>query len=163
MICNTLHVCSTLVTLQPVTPSPMLIHAPSFKHTRISTLGKERRSRLGEKVSPQFQSRVSTFDDYCGLIVQFLREKINTVKFRKWAPPCIRSSKYKPPKLVTQKTLRWIAPPNVSPTSACKFFLYLETALKYKEAKTVNFLATIRLGQSILKRKVPSIDKPLRI
>ena len=73
----------TLVTLQPVTTSPMLIHAPSFKHTRISILGKERRSRLGEKASPQFQSSVSTFDDYCVLIVQFSREKINTVKFRK--------------------------------------------------------------------------------
>ena len=73
----------TLVTLQTVTPSPMLIHAPIFKHTRISALGKERRSRLEEKLNPQFQFRVSTFDDYCVLIVQFSREKINTVKFRK--------------------------------------------------------------------------------
>ena len=80
MICNTLNVCSTLVTLQPVTPSPMLIHAPSFKHTRISTLEKERRSRLGEKLNPQFKSSVSTFDDYGVLIVQFSREKINIFK-----------------------------------------------------------------------------------
>ena len=29
-----------------------------------------------------------------------------TVKFRKYAPPCISPSKYKPPNLVTQKTLR---------------------------------------------------------
>ena len=60
----------TLVTLQPVTTSPMLIHAPSFKHTRISTLRKERRSRLGEKLNPQFQSRVSTFDDYCTIFAR---------------------------------------------------------------------------------------------
>ena len=57
----------TLVKLRPVTPSPMLIHAPIFKHNRISTLGKETRSRLGEKLNPQFQSSVSTFDDYCVL------------------------------------------------------------------------------------------------
>ena len=31
------------------------------------------------------------------------------------APPCISPSKYKPPKPVTQKTLRQIAPPNISP------------------------------------------------
>ena len=54
--------------------------APIFKRTRISTLGKERRSRLGEKVNPQFQSSVSTFDDYCVLIVQFSREKVNIFK-----------------------------------------------------------------------------------
>ena len=60
----------TLVTLQPVTPSRMLIHAPSFKHTRISTLRKERWSRLGEKLNPQFQSRVSTFDDYCTIFAR---------------------------------------------------------------------------------------------
>ena len=58
----------------------MLIHAPIFKHTLISTLGKERRSRLGEKLNPQFESSVSTFDDYCVLIVQFSREKINIFK-----------------------------------------------------------------------------------
>ena len=57
----------------------MLIHAPIYKHTRISTLGKER-SRLGEKLNPQFQSSVSTFDDYCVLIVQFSRGKINIFK-----------------------------------------------------------------------------------
>ena len=33
-----------------------------------------------EKVNPQFQSSVSTFDDYCVLIVQFSREKINIFK-----------------------------------------------------------------------------------
>ena len=55
----------TLVMLRTVTPSPMLIDAPIFKHTRISTSGKERRSRLGEKLNPQFQSSVSIFDDYC--------------------------------------------------------------------------------------------------
>ena len=44
--------------------------------------------------------------------------------------------------------------------------LYLEISLKYKEkqtkAKTVNLLPTIRLAQSILKRKFPSVYKPLQ-
>ena len=45
--------------------------------------------------------------------------------------PKINPSKYKPPKLVTQKTLRQIAPPNLSlPPPAGG--LYLEIALKYK-------------------------------
>jgi len=30
----------------------------------------------------------------------------DTVKFRKYAPPCISPSKYTPPKIVTQKNLR---------------------------------------------------------
>ena len=40
----------------------------------------------------------------------------------------------------------------------------MESALKYKEnkAKTVNFLPNIRLAQSILKRKFPSVDKRLQ-
>ena len=69
--------------------------------------------------------------------------------------------KYKPPKLVTQKTLRLIAPPNISLPGG----LYLEIALTYKvkQSKTVNFVPTIRLAQSILKRKFSSVDKPLRI
>ena len=33
-------------------------------------------------------------------------ERQHTVKFPKKAPPCISPSKYKPPKPVTQKTLR---------------------------------------------------------
>ena len=41
----------------------------------------------------------------------------------------------------------------------------MEIALKYKaqQRKTVNFLPGIRLAQSILKQKFPSIHKPLRI
>ena len=35
---------------------------------------------------------------------------------------------YKPPKPVTQKTLRYMAPPNIGPLGG----FYLETALKYK-------------------------------
>ena len=66
-----------------------------------------------------------------------------------------------PPKLVTQKTLRYIAPPNISPLEG----LYLEIALKYKvkQSKTGKFLSTNKLAQSILKRKFPSVDKPLQI
>ena len=43
--------------------------------------------------------------------------------------------------------------------------LHLEIALKYykvNKAKTVKFLPTIRLAKSILKRKFPSVDKPLQ-
>ena len=43
----------------------------------------------------------------------------------------------------------------------------MEIALKYKvkqlKAKKVNFLPTIRLAQSILRPKFPSVDKPFRI
>ena len=40
----------------------------------------------------------------------------------------------------------------------------MEIALKYKlkQRKTVNFVARIRLAQSILKRKFPSEYKPLQ-
>ena len=67
---------------------------------------------------------------------------------------------YKPPKPVTPKTLRSIAPPNISLPGV----LYLEIALKYKakQRKTVNFLPRMRLAQSILKRKFPSAHKPLQ-
>ena len=53
--------------------------------------------------------------------------------------------------------------PKISP-SKCKpppGGLYLEIALKYKVKQSkVNFLPTIRLAQSILKRKFPSVHKP---
>ena len=39
----------------------------------------------------------------------------------------------------------------------------LPSNTKYNKAKTVNFLPTIRLAQSVLKRKIPFVDKPLRI
>ena len=42
--------------------------------------------------------------------------------------PKISPSKYKPPKSVTQKTLRQIAPPNISPMGVCTW----KIALKYK-------------------------------
>ena len=59
-------------------------------------------------------------------------------------PPLNRPSKYTPP-----------------PPGPCTW----KIALKYKvkQSKTVNLLSTIRLAQSILKRKFPSVDKPLRI
>ena len=42
--------------------------------------------------------------------------------------------------------------------------LYLEIALKYKIKlrRTVNFFRRRRLAQSILKRKFPSVHKPLK-
>ena len=56
------------------------MHRTHFQTYANLNIGEERRSRLGEKLNPQFQSSVSTFDDYCVLIVQFSREKINIFK-----------------------------------------------------------------------------------
>ena len=66
---------------------------------------------------------------------------------------------YKPPKIVTQKTLRQIAPPNISPLGG----LYLEFALEYKvkQSKNGKFPSHYKLAQSILKHKSPSVHKPL--
>ena len=68
---------------------------------------------------------------------------------------------YKSPKTVTQKTLRQIAPPNIRPPGG----LYLEFALEYKakQSKHGKFPSHYKLAQSILKRKFPSVHKPLRI
>ena len=65
------------------------------------------------------------------------------------------------PKFVTQKTFRYIAPPNISPLGG----LYLEIALKYKvkQSKNGKFPSSYKLDQSILKRKFPSVHTPLRI
>ena len=75
--------------------------------------------------------------------------------------PKISPSLYKPPKLVTQKTLRYTALPNISPL----WGLYLEIALKYKVKRSKNgkFPSKCKLAQWILKRKFPSVHKPLRI
>ena len=58
-----------------------------------------------------------------------------------------------------QKTLRLIARYN-APGG-----FYLEIALKYrvKQSKNSKFPSNCKLAQSILKRKFPSIDNPLRI
>ena len=66
------------------------------------------------------------------------------MKYRKI--PKISPSMYKPPKLVTQKTLRWIAPPNISPPP--RGGLYLEIALKYKiKQKTGKFPSKKKASQ----------------
>jgi len=67
---------------------------------------------------------------------------------------------YKPPKLIRQKSLRLIASPNISARG-----LYLEIALKYrvKQSKNGKFPSNYKLAQSILKRKFPSVHKPLQI
>ena len=49
-------------------------------------------------------------------------------------PPLHRPSKYKPPKWVTQKILRYIAPPNISPPGACTW----KITLKYKVQQSKN-------------------------
>ena len=48
--------------------------------------------------------------------------------------PKISPSKYNPPKPVTQKALRQIAPPNISPPGACAW----KIALKYKVKQSKN-------------------------
>ena len=70
-------------------------------------------------------------------------------------------SKYKTPKMVTQKSLREIAPPNISPLGG----LYLEFALKYKvkQNKIGKFPSHYKLAQSILKRKFSLQISPRRI
>ena len=72
--------------------------------------------------------------------------------------PKISPSKQKPPRTCNAKNLSLNRPSKYKPTPD----LYLESALKYKvkQRKTVNFLPRRRLGQSILKRKFPSLHKP---
>ena len=59
-----------------------------------------------------------------------------------------------------QKTLREIAHPNISPSGS----LYLEFAIEYKvkQSKNGKFSSHYKLPQSILKRKFPSVHKPLK-
>ena len=59
-----------------------------------------------------------------------------------------------------QKNLRYIAPPNISPLGG----LYLEISLKYKvnQSKNGKFPSNYKLTQSILKRRFPSVHKPLK-
>ena len=62
---------------------------------------------------------------------------------------------YKFPKLVTQKALREIAPPNISPPGSCAW----KIALKYKvkQRKNGSSPSNYKQAQSILKRKLPSV------
>ena len=70
-------------------------------------------------------------------------------------------SKYKPPKPVTQKNPPLNCPSKYKPPGACTW----KIALKYKvkQSKNGKFNSPIRLAQLILKRKFPSVDKPLQI
>ena len=51
-----------------------------------------------------------------------------------------------------------MVPPNISPPGAFNWKIILK--YKVKQAKTVNLLPTIRLAQSMMRRKFPSVDKP---
>ena len=66
---------------------------------------------------------------------------------------------YKPPKLVTQKTLREIAPPNISP--AGRWFWKIALKYRVKQSKNGKSPSNYKLAQSILKRKLPPVHKPL--
>ena len=68
---------------------------------------------------------------------------------------------YKPPKLLTQKTFREIAPSNISPPGACTWKIDLK--YKVKQRKNGKFPSNYKLARSTLKRKLPSVHKPLRI
>ena len=76
--------------------------------------------------------------------------------------PSLHPTEYKPPppQLVTKKTLHEITPPNISPPGACT----CKIALKYKvkQSKNGKFPSNYKLAQSILKRNLPSVHKPLK-
>ena len=91
----------------------------------VATDGKDRHGLKLETVGPRF----SCFNAMPAKITN-----TNTVKFQTKAPPCISPSKYKPPKIVTQKTLRYIPLPNISPPGG----LYFEFALEYKVKQSKN-------------------------
>ena len=93
--------------------------------------------------------------------VSELVKNLKYCKILKISPStCISPSKYKPPRLVMQKTLGYIAPPNISPRGLVLGKLPSNT--KWNKAKMVNLLPNKRLAHSILKRKFPSEYKPLK-
>ena len=55
-----------------------------------------------------------------------------------------------------------MAPPNISPPGACTWKIALKDKVKQSKNGKLNLLPTIWLAQSILKRKFPSVDKPLK-
>ena len=73
--------------------------------------------------------------------------------------PKITPSKYKPPKTRNAKNPLLNRPSEYKPPQGG---LVLGSCLKCKAKQSKNGKA-IRLAQSVLKRKFPSIDKPLRI
>ena len=91
------------------------------------------------------------------LLIALLFQKF-VVNYRKI--PKITPSKYKRPKPVTQKTLRYIAPPNISPPGACTWKIVFK--YKGKQSKNGKFIPNIKLAKLILKHKFPSVDKPLQ-
>ena len=58
-----------------------------------------------------------------------------------------------PPKPVTQKTLRWIAPPNISPPGACTW----KIALKYnvKQSKNGKFTSNYKASPIDFETQIP--------
>ena len=58
--------------------------------------------------------------------------------------PKINPSKLEPPKLVTQKTLRWITPPNIYPPGACTWKISLKYKLKVKQSKHGKFASNCK-------------------
>ena len=81
------------------------------------------------------------------------------LKYRKIAK--ISPSMYKPSKIVTQKNPPLNRLSKYKPPGG----LYLEFALEYKvkQSKNGKFPSHYKLAQSILKRKFPSVHKPLLI
>ena len=75
--------------------------------------------------------------------------------------PEISPSKYKPPKPVTQKNPPLNRPSKYSPPPPPGGGLYLEIALKYKVKQSK--IGKFPSNYDALKRKFPSVDKPLRI
>ena len=93
-------------------------------------------------------------------MTKFSLYSIFNVNYRKI--PKIGPPKYKPPKPLTQKNPPLNSPSKYKPPRGLiPGKLPLNT--KQNKAKLGNLLPTIRLAQSILKPKFPSVDKPLRI
>ena len=92
---TTLFLTSTSLTIQK---NPLLQHSPW--HSDISTHKAQFVTVYSSPCAITYQTVWSS--KHCHITLSYPV----TVKFRKYAPPCISPSKYKPPKPVTQKTLR---------------------------------------------------------
>ena len=85
--------------------------------------------------------------------------------------PKISPSKYKPPKPVTQKTLRLIPPPNISSPGACTWKIALRYKVKQSKngkifsnykASPIDFEMQISLRRKAPPNISPSKNKPLK-
>ena len=86
--------------------------------------------------------------------------QVSFLRYRKI--PKISLSIYKPPQTRNAKNPLLNRLSKYKPPGTCTWKIALKYRVKHSK-KNVNLLPTIRLTQSISKRKFPSVDKPLRI